>query len=104
MLRRPQLLTQVSTLRLLLTQASTLSAAAISALVAVPARAATIVVNNQGQFDAAVAVATQPGHNDTIDASGAGTIDAGTSLTLPAAATSINLTFGTLGIGTNTSQ
>jgi hypothetical protein len=63
--------------RLFLTQVSILSATSIPALVAVPVQAATIVVNNQGQFDAAVAVATQPGHNDTIDASGAGTIDPG---------------------------
>ncbi|WP_210162188.1 autotransporter domain-containing protein [Methyloferula stellata] len=80
---------------------SFLSIAAVSALIAAPTRAATIVVNNQAQFDAAVVVATQPGHADTIDASTAGTIDAGTSLTLPGSATSINLTFGTLGIGTN---
>jgi len=71
-----------------------LSAIAVSALVSMPAPAATIVVNNQSQFDAAIAAATQPGHADTIDATAAGTIDAGTSLTLPGAATSINLTFG----------
>src|SRR5580698_5695239 len=87
--------------RLFLTQVSILSAISIPALVAVPVQAATIVVNNQGQFDAAVAVATQPGHNDTIDASGAGTIDPGTSLTIPVAATSINLNFDNLGLGTN---
>ena len=85
-------------------KAGLLPAAAVSALMVAPARAATITVNNQAQFDAAVAVATQPGHTDTIDASAAGTIDAGTSLTLPAAATSVNLTFGTLGIGANTTD
>jgi len=61
--------------------------------------AATITVNNQAQFDSAITVATQPGHTDTIDASTAGTIDAGTSLTLPAAATSVKLEFGTFSIG-----
>ncbi|WP_213772313.1 autotransporter outer membrane beta-barrel domain-containing protein [Bradyrhizobium sp. dw_78] len=67
-----------------------------------PARAATIVVTNQSQFDAAVALAVQAGHADTIDATAAGTIDAGSSLTLPAAATSINLSFESLGIGATT--
>lgn len=81
-----------------------LPAIAISALVVAPLQAANIVVSNQGQFDAAVAVATQPGHNDTIDATGAGTIDAGASLTLPGAATSISLSFQNLGIGTNTAD
>jgi autotransporter-associated beta strand protein len=83
----------------LLLKASVLSAAAVSALAVAPARAATIVVNNQSQFNAAIAVATQSGHADTIDATTAGVIDSGASLTVPGAATSINLQFGTLGIG-----
>ena len=80
---------------------SLMSVAAVSAFVAAPLQATNIVVNNQGQFDAAVAVATQPGHNDTIDATGAGTIDPGASLTLPGAATSIGISFDSLAIGTN---
>jgi autotransporter-associated beta strand protein len=86
----------------LLLKISVLSAAVVSALIAKPARAATIVVNNQSQFDAAIAVATQPGHADTIDARTAGTIDASSSLTVPGAATSINLQFDNLGIGAST--
>ncbi len=77
---------------------SVLSAAALSTLATAPARAATITVSSQSQFDAAIAVATQSGHADTIDAS-AVTIDAGTSLTLPGAATSVNLQFGNFAIG-----
>ncbi len=80
-------------------KASVLSAATISAVAVAPALAATIVVNNQAQFNAAIAVATQPGHADTINATTAGVIDSGTSLTVPGAATSINLQFGALGIG-----
>jgi autotransporter-associated beta strand protein len=83
----------------MLTKICLLSAVSAIALFAEPARTATIVVNNQAQFDAAIAVATQPGHTDTIDATGAGTIDAGTSLTLPANATSVNVEFGQLAIG-----
>lgn len=82
-----------------LTNVSLLPAAALLALVATQPRAATITVTNQAQFNTAVVTATQPGHSDTIDATVAGTIDAGTSLTLPGAATSINLQFGSLGIG-----
>jgi fibronectin-binding autotransporter adhesin len=85
--------------RYLFTRVSLLSATAASALVAAPARAAPIVVTNQAEFNAAIAVATQPGHTDTIDATTAGTIDAGTILTLPGSATSINLEFGNLAIG-----
>jgi fibronectin-binding autotransporter adhesin len=83
----------------LLMVVSLLSATAISTLVAMPARATTIVVTDQSQFDAAIQVAIQPGQADTIDATAAGVIDAGASLTLPGAATSTNLEFGTLGIG-----
>ncbi len=80
---------------------SFLSVVAVSALVAAPSWAATIIVTNQSQFDAAVQQATQPGHADTIDATAAaGVIDAGSSLTLPGAAASVNLAFGTWGIGT----
>ncbi|WP_213775999.1 hypothetical protein, partial [Bradyrhizobium sp. dw_78] len=86
----------------LLLKVSVLSAAAAWALIAEPARAATIVVNSQSDFDAAVALAIQTGHADTIDATAAGTIDAGTSLTFPAAATSVNLSFESLGIGAST--
>jgi hypothetical protein len=81
-------------------KASLLSAAAASALVAAPARSAIIVVVNQAQFDAAIAVATEPGHTDTIDATGAtGVIDAGTTLTLPGAATTITLELNAFSIG-----
>jgi fibronectin-binding autotransporter adhesin len=77
-----------------------LSAAAVSALLAVPAQGAVIVVINQAQFNAAIAVATQPGHTDTIDATGAtGVIDAGTTLTLPGAATTITLELNSFSIG-----
>ncbi len=84
-----------------LMEVSVLSAAAVSAVVAAPATAATIVVANQSQFDAAVATASQPGHADTIDATTVpGVLDAGTSLTLPGAGSSINLKLSTWGIGT----
>jgi len=76
-----------------------LSAVAVSALITLPTRAATITVTDQSEFDAAILQATQAGHTDTIDATAAGTIDAGTSLTLPAAATSVNLEFSSLAIG-----
>jgi outer membrane autotransporter protein len=65
----------------------------------VAARAATLVVNNQAQFDAAVGQATQAGHADTIDATNAGTIDSGAGLSLPGSAASVNLQFSTLSIG-----
>ncbi|MEJ0050232.1 MAG: autotransporter domain-containing protein [Methylovirgula sp.] len=85
---------------LLVMEVLLLSATAVLTLVVAPSRAATIIVKNQTQFDAAVATATETGHADTIDASMAGPIDPGTSLTLPGAATSINLELSTLGIGT----
>ncbi len=74
-----------------MTEVLLLSATAVLTLIVAPSRAATIIVNNQSQFDAAVATATETGHADTIHASMAGPLGPGSSLTLPGAATSINL-------------
>ncbi|WP_088347170.1 MULTISPECIES: autotransporter domain-containing protein [Rhodomicrobium] len=76
--------------------------AAIIAYVAIalapPAEAATIIVTNQSEFDAAVAVATQPGHADTIEVN-ALTISSGAALTVPGAAISTTINFNGL-VGT----
>jgi outer membrane autotransporter protein len=78
---------------------SPLYAAAALVLGSATSRAATIVVTNQSEFDAAIAQATQAGHTDTIDATNAGTIDSGASLVVPGAAASVTLQFSTLSIG-----
>ncbi len=59
---------------------------------AAQAHAADITVTNQSQFDAAIAVATQPGHVDTINVDVVDT-SSGPALMLPAAATSIIVNF-----------
>ncbi len=77
------------------------AATVYACFIIMPANAATFVATDQTDFDTDIPIVTQPGHTDTIDATTAGQIDAGTSLSLPGAATSVNLEFGTLSIGAN---
>ena len=64
-------------------------------------KADTFNVTDQAEFNAAVAAATQPGRNDTINVN-APTISSGPALMLPAAATAITINFnGVSGGSTN---
>src|SRR4029079_7595681 len=58
----------------------------------VPAAAADFTVTTQGQFDAAVAAATQPGAADTINVD-TPAVSAGTMLSLPGSADSVTINF-----------